>query len=149
MSLRKNFRESNWLIDLSPRKNVELRIVGIRSTFRGSTIFRLVEIRLYAGSVLGGKMSRWKNFRQSNWLIELSPRKNVEPRIVGIRSTFHSSTFFRLVEIRLYTRFGIDFQIHKGTNKLHFNIFKTIRPPYENLTLIDTFRGAIMETRSH
>ena len=31
-------------------------------------------------------MSRRKNFRQSNWLIELSPRKNVEPRIVGIRS---------------------------------------------------------------
>ena len=25
-------------------------------------------------------MSRRKNFRQSNWLIELSPRKNVEPR---------------------------------------------------------------------
>ena len=42
-------------------------------------------------------MSRWKNFRQSHWLMELSPRKNVEPRIVGIRSTFRSSTFFRLV----------------------------------------------------
>ena len=46
-------------------------------------------------------MSRRKNFRQSNWLIEFSPRKNVEPRIVGIRSTFRGSTFFRLVEIRL------------------------------------------------
>ena len=46
-------------------------------------------------------MSRRKNFRQSNWLIELSPRKNVEPRIVGQRSTFRGSTFFRQVEIRL------------------------------------------------
>ena len=54
-----------------------------------------------AGSPLGGKMSRRKSFRQSNWLIELSPRKNVEPRIVGLRSTFRGSTFFRLVEIRL------------------------------------------------
>ena len=54
-----------------------------------------------AGSPLGGKMSRRKNFRQSNWLIELSPRKNVEPRIVGQRSTFRGSTLFRLVEIRL------------------------------------------------
>ena len=33
-------------------------------------------------------MSRRRNFQQSNWLIELSPRKNVEPRIVGICSTF-------------------------------------------------------------
>ena len=48
-------------------------------------------------------MSRWKNLRQSDWQIELSPRKNVEPRIVGIRSTFRGSTFFRLVEIRLYS----------------------------------------------
>ena len=54
-----------------------------------------------AGSPLGGKMSRRKNFWQSNWLIEWSPRKSVEPRIVGIRSTFRGSTFFRLVEIRL------------------------------------------------
>ena len=46
-------------------------------------------------------MSRRKNFRQSDWLIELSPWKNVEPLIVGIRSTFRGSTFFRLVEIRL------------------------------------------------
>ena len=46
-------------------------------------------------------MSRRKSFRQSNWPIELSPRKNVEPRIVGLRSTFRGSTFFRLVEIRL------------------------------------------------
>ena len=46
-------------------------------------------------------MSKRKNFRQSNCLIELSPRKNVEPRIVGIRSTFRGSTFFRLVDIRL------------------------------------------------
>ena len=53
-----------------------------------------------AGSPLGGKMSRRKSFRQSDWLIELSPRKNVEPRIVGICSTFRGSTFFRLVEIR-------------------------------------------------
>ena len=37
-------------------------------------------------------------------LIELSPRKNVEPRIVGIRSTFRGSTFFRLVKIRLKSR---------------------------------------------
>ena len=48
-------------------------------------------------------MSKQKNFRQSHWLIELSPRKNVEPRIVGIRSTFRGSTFSRLVEIRLYS----------------------------------------------
>ena len=101
MSRRKNFWQSNWLIELSPRKSVEPRIVGIRSTFRGSTFFRLVDIRLKAGSPLGGKMSRRKSFRQSNWLIELSPRKNVEPRIVGLRSTFRGSTFFRLVEIRL------------------------------------------------
>ena len=47
-----------------------------------------------AGSPLGGKMSRRKNFRQSNWLIELSPRKNVEPRIVGIRSIFAARHFF-------------------------------------------------------
>ena len=46
-------------------------------------------------------MSRRKKFRQSNWLIGLSPRKNVDPQIVGIRSTFRGSTFFRLVEIRL------------------------------------------------
>ena len=46
-------------------------------------------------------MSRRESFRQSNWLIELPPRKNVDPRIVGIRSTFRGSTFFRLVEIRL------------------------------------------------
>ena len=52
-----------------------------------------------AGSPLGGKKLRRKNFRQSNWLIELTPRKNVEPRIVGIRSTFRGSTFFRLVEL--------------------------------------------------
>ena len=45
-------------------------------------------------------MSRRKDFRQSDWPIELSPRKNVEPRIVGICSTFRGSTFFRLVEIR-------------------------------------------------
>ena len=49
-------------------------------------------------------MSQRKNFRQSDWLIELSRRKNVEPRIVGIRSTFCGSTFFRLVEIRLKTQ---------------------------------------------
>ena len=29
-------------------------------------------------------MSRRKNFKQSDWLIELSPRKNFEPRIVEI-----------------------------------------------------------------
>ena len=46
-------------------------------------------------------MSKPRKFRQSNWLIGLSPRKNVEPRIVGIRSTFRCSTFFRLLEIRL------------------------------------------------
>ena len=46
-------------------------------------------------------MSRLKNFRKSNSLIELSPRKKVEPRIVGIRSTFRGSTFLSLVEIRL------------------------------------------------
>ena len=33
MSRRKNFRQSNWLIELSPQKNVELLIVGQRSTF--------------------------------------------------------------------------------------------------------------------
>ena len=56
-------------------------------------------------SPLRRKVSRWKIFWQANWLIELSTRKNVEPRIVGIRSTFRCSTFFRLVEIRLfYTR---------------------------------------------
>ena len=82
MSRRKNFRQSDWLIELSPRKNVEPRIVGIRSAFRGSTFFRLVEIRL-------------------NWLIKLSPRKNFEPEMVGIRSNFRGSTFSRLVEIRL------------------------------------------------
>ena len=57
-----------------------------------------------AASPLGGKTSRQKNFRQSNWLIEFSPRNNVEPRIVGIRSTFRGSTFFHLVEIRLRSR---------------------------------------------
>ena len=54
-----------------------------------------------AGSPLGGKMSPWKNFQQSNWLTDLSPRKNIEPRIVGILSTFRGSTFSRLVEIQL------------------------------------------------
>ena len=49
-------------------------------------------------------MLRQENFRQSNWLIELSPQKNVEPRIVGTRSTFRGSTFFRLTEIRLKQR---------------------------------------------
>ena len=52
-------------------------------------------------------MSRRKNFRQSDWLIALSPRKNVEPRIVGIRSTFRGSTFFRLVEIWLNANPGL------------------------------------------
>ena len=61
-----------------------------------------------AGSPLGGQMSRRKNFMQSNWLSELSPRKNVEPRIVGIRSTFRGSTFFRVVEIRLITSLRFD-----------------------------------------
>ena len=51
-------------------------------------------------------MSRRKNLRQSDWQIELSPQKNVEPRIVGIRSTFRGSTFFRLVEIRLKKRYA-------------------------------------------
>ena len=46
------------------------------------------------------KMLRRENFWQSDWLIELSPRKNVAPRIVGIRSTFHGSTFFHLVKIK-------------------------------------------------
>ena len=44
-------------------------------------------------------MSGQKNFRQSDWLIELPPRKNVEARKIGIRSTFRGSTFSRLVEI--------------------------------------------------
>ena len=39
------------------------------------------------------KMLRRKNLRQSNWLIELSPRESVEPQIVGICSTFRGSTF--------------------------------------------------------
>ena len=39
-------------------------------------------------------MSRRKNFRQSNWLIELSLRKNVESRVVGIRSTFSRLDIF-------------------------------------------------------
>ena len=60
-------------------------------------------------------MSRRKNLRQSDWQIELSPRKNVEPRIVGIRSTFRGSTFFRLVEIRLYSD-----QHANYANTLHF-----------------------------
>ena len=51
-------------------------------------------------------MSRRKNFRQSDWPIESSPRKNVEPRIVGIRSIFRGSTFFRLVEIWPISTFG-------------------------------------------
>ena len=59
-------------------------------------------------------MSRWKNFRQSNWLIELLPRKIVEPRIVGIRSTFRGSIFFRFVEIWLK---GIDMAISTSHNK--------------------------------
>ena len=46
-------------------------------------------------------MSRRKNFQQSNWLLELSRRKNVEPRIVGIRSIFRGSTFCCLAKIRL------------------------------------------------
>ena len=54
-----------------------------------------------AGSPLDGKILKRKNFRQSHWLIELSPRKNFEALIVGIRSTFRGSTFFRLVEIQL------------------------------------------------
>ena len=61
-------------------------------------------------------MSRRKTFRQSNWLIELSPRKNIEPRIVPrivIRSTFRFSTFFSLIEKRnphcLITTHGTDY----------------------------------------
>ena len=54
----------------------------------------LLCINSYTGSPLGGKLSRRKIFRQYYWLIELLPRKNVEPRIVGIRSTFCGSTFF-------------------------------------------------------
>ena len=50
-------------------------------------------------------MSRLKNFRQSNWLIELSLQKNVKHGIVGMRSTFHGSTFFRLGEIPLKANF--------------------------------------------
>ena len=38
-------------------------------------------------------MSRKINFQQFDWLIKLSPRKNVEPRIVGIRPTFAARHF--------------------------------------------------------
>ena len=38
-------------------------------------------------------MSRRKNFQQSHWLIELSPRKYFEPHLVGICSTFRGSKF--------------------------------------------------------
>ena len=48
MSRRKNFLQSDSPIKLSPQKNVKPRIVGIRSTFRGSTFFCLVEIRPYS-----------------------------------------------------------------------------------------------------
>ena len=75
-------------------------------------------------------MSRRKNFRQSNWLIELSPRKNVEPRIVGQRSIFCGSTFFRLVEIRLkclctlfymIVSFGLKIGANLDVQDLNFN----------------------------
>ena len=72
---------------------------------------KLESTQYKAGSPLGGKMSRLKNFRQSNWLIELSPRKNVEPRIVGIPSTFCGSTFFRLVEIWLKAAMAVSARV--------------------------------------
>ena len=49
-------------------------------------------------SLLVAKMSSRKDFQQSDWLTELSPGKNVKPRI---RSTFHGSTIIRLVEMQL------------------------------------------------
>ena len=70
MSRRKDFRQSNWLIELSPRKNVELRIVGIRSTFRGSTFFRLVEIRLKDGFRTSKSLKYGS--QNSNFLLEMS-----------------------------------------------------------------------------
>ena len=65
MSGRKDLRQSDWQIELSPRKNVEPRIVGIRSTFRGSTFFRLVEIRLNGNQALGQRRRclSYKDFR--------------------------------------------------------------------------------------
>ena len=53
MSWRKDFQLSDWPFELSPRMKVEPRIVGIRSTFRGSTFFRLAEIRPNCFSVAG------------------------------------------------------------------------------------------------
>ena len=41
MLRQKNFMQSNWLIKLLLWKNIELRIVGISSTFRGLTFFTL------------------------------------------------------------------------------------------------------------
>ena len=83
------------------------------------------KIKSSAGSPLGGKMSRRKNFRQSNWLIQLSPRKNAEPRIVGIRSTFCGATFFRLVEIRLNSS-SIGDHISKSGHNASFDHFEII-----------------------
>ena len=39
--MRKNFQQSDWPIEFSPQKYVERRIVGMRSTFRGSKFFDL------------------------------------------------------------------------------------------------------------
>ena len=76
MSRRKNFRPSNWLIELSPRKNVEPRIVGLRSTFRGSTFFRLVEIRLYSPVMITERQN------------SVSPQKKLLQNLVGINFQF-------------------------------------------------------------
>ena len=69
-------------------------------------------------------MKAGKYFQQSDWPIELSPRNNVKPQIVGIRSTFRGSTFFRLVEIR------------------HVNAF--YRTNFQNFVAITTFKQLIL-----
>ena len=67
MSRRKNFRQSNWLIELSPRKNFEPRIVGICPTFRGSTVFRLVEIRFFMLDMMDTPYSMARSIMLTWW----------------------------------------------------------------------------------
>ena len=94
-----------------------------------------------AGSPLGGKLSRRKSFLQSDLLIELSLRKNVEPQIVvGIRSTFRGSTFFRPVEIRLKG------QVPLPSSSLVLQVTKVQKFQVE-FTLIVTNRLRFISTR--
>ena len=100
-------------MELEEETQQKLEISFVKTKGKGKFPFVTSEIIgncAFHLSLLGENSHEILIFFAVNWLIELSPRKNVEPRIVGLCSTFRGSTFFRLVEIRL--NHNIDNQIH-------------------------------------